>query len=143
MIKKIDTLTSTELEELLLIWLSANYDAHSFIAKAYWQDNLALVKEQLPQAELYVYYEKNKIVGFLGMKDTYIAGIFVLSDYRNKGIGRQLLAEAKYSQDTLRLSVYAKNQKAYDFYQNNGFQLTNEHTDESTGELEYQLDWKK
>lgn len=143
MIKKIDNVTSKELKEILTIWLTANCEAHPFIPKTYWQDNLAFVKEQLPYADVYVYCEHNKIIGFLGLNDTYIAGIFVLSNYRNKGIGQKLLAEAKQNQHFLTLCVYAKNQSAYRFYLKHGFQMINQQTDISTGEVEYQLDWHK
>lgn len=142
MIKKMDTLTTSELEEILDIWLTANYDAHPFIPDSYWQENLAFVREQLPLAELYIYREQNKILGFLGITDSYIAGIFVRSDYRKQGIGKKLLDEVKQTHDTLSLSVYAKNSNALTFYDKHGFQKSSESIDE-TGEREYHLIWKK
>lgn len=142
MIKKIDVLTSFELDEIVQIWLTANCEAHPFIPESYWQKNVEFVKEELPKADLYIYCEKNKIIGFLGMNDTYIAGIFVLNGYRNLGIGQKLLDEAKQVHDELTLSVYAKNQKAVNFYKKQGFRQINQQTD-NTGEIEYQLLWKK
>ncbi|EOI01837.1 hypothetical protein UAY_01245 [Enterococcus moraviensis ATCC BAA-383] len=142
MIKKMDTLTTGELEEILDIWLTANYDAHPFIPDSYWQENLAFVREQLPLAELYIYREQNKILGFLGVTDSYIAGIFVRSDYRKQGIGKKLLDTVKQTHDTLNLSVYEKNSNALTFYDKHGFQKSNESIDE-TGEREYHLIWKK
>ncbi|MBO0421382.1 GNAT family N-acetyltransferase [Enterococcus plantarum] len=142
MIKKIDTLTAIELENILKIWLTANCDAHPFIPEAYWQGNLAFVREQLPQADLYVYCENNEIIAFLGMNAHYIAGIFVKNGYRSRGIGQKLLNEAKHAHDTLSLSVYAKNQNAVTFYEKQGFKQLNQQIDEHN-ELEYQLVWKK
>lgn len=142
MITKKDNLTTTELEAILTIWLTANSEAHPFIPESYWQDNLELVKEQIPKSDLYVYSENNQIIAFLGMNETYIAGIFVKNGYRNQGIGQALLREAKRLNHTLLLSVYAKNQNALNFYQKQGFQQVSEQIDQ-TGELEYELVWKK
>ncbi|MBO0440092.1 N-acetyltransferase [Candidatus Enterococcus ikei] len=142
MIKKITHLTTRELEEILNIWLTSNIEAHPFIPENYWQENLNLVREQLPQAEIYVYLKNDKIIAFLGMVETYIAGIFVYNSYRSQGIGQQLLQEAKSQYNTLTLSVYAKNQNALHFYQKQGFQLVNKQID-ATNELEYELIWNK
>ncbi|WP_207696282.1 hypothetical protein DOK67_0003003 [Enterococcus sp. DIV0212c] len=142
MIKKITHLTTRELEEILNIWLTSNIEAHPFIPENYWQENLNSVREQLPQAEIYVYVKNDKIIAFLGMVETYIAGIFVSTPYRSQGIGQQLLQEAKSHYNTLTLSVYAKNQNALHFYQKQGFQLVNKQID-ATNELEYELIWNK
>ncbi|WP_245791192.1 GNAT family N-acetyltransferase [Enterococcus silesiacus] len=137
-----ENLTTKELEEILSIWLNANKEAHSFIPASYWQENLAFVREQLPQAVLYTYSQEGKILAFLGITGTYIAGIFVISEHRQQGIGKKLLNEVKSKYNTLNLSVYAKNQKALDFYLKQDFQQVAEQVD-NTGELEYQLVWEK
>ncbi|MFD2306149.1 GNAT family N-acetyltransferase [Enterococcus termitis] len=142
MIKKIERPTTKELETILTIWLSANIEAHPFIPKSYWLDNFEFVKAHLPQAALYVSIEANEIVGFLGMTNNYIAGIFILSAYRNQKIGQALLNEVKQTHDHLRLSVYKKNQAAVAFYLKQDFQLINEQVD-ATGEVEYELIWKR
>lgn len=142
MIKKIESPTAKELEAILSIWLKANQEAHPFIPASYWQENLAYVKKQLPQADLYTYNKNGTIIAFLGITKTYIAGIFVMNGYRQQGIGKKLLNEVKSRYNTLSLSVYAKNQKALDFYLKQGFQQVSEQID-STGELEYQLVWEK
>lgn len=143
MINKIkNSPTALELEEIVKIWFTANCEAHPFIPESYWKQNLDFVKNQLPHSELYVYRENNEIIGFMGMIDFYIAGIFIKSRHRNQGIGQQFLNEAKQAHDTLSLSVYAKNQIAVKFYKKHGFQLVNEQKD-VTGELEYQLLWEK
>ncbi|MCX4265620.1 MAG: SDR family oxidoreductase, partial [Firmicutes bacterium] len=71
-----------DLDRLMEIWLAANLQAHSFVAADYWQSNLALVRQMLPQAEVYVYAEDSsqEILGFVGVDGDYIAGIFV--DFR-------------------------------------------------------------
>lgn len=142
MINKISHLTPIELVEIVKIWFKANCEAHPFIPESYWNQNLDFVRAQLPKSELYVYRENNQIIGFMGMNDSYIAGIFITSSHRKQGIGQQFLNTAKQAHDTLSLSVYAKNQIAVNFYKKQGFQLLNEQID-ATGELEFKLIWKK
>ncbi len=45
----------------------------------------------LSDSTIYVYYADSQIVGFAGLYEQYIAGIFIADNYRNKGIGRLLL----------------------------------------------------
>jgi putative acetyltransferase len=52
MIKKLSSITEPEMEKLLEIWFQANVEVHSFISASYWQEQLALVQEELPQADL-------------------------------------------------------------------------------------------
>ncbi|MDA9470035.1 GNAT family N-acetyltransferase [Enterococcus sp. 5H] len=124
------------------IWLTANIEAHSFVSKKFWLDNAASVRKQLPQADLYIYLKDEKIIGFAGLIDNYLAGIFVESNFRNQGIGQKLLTNIKKNYQTLTLSVYQKNQKAYRFYLKQGFKLNCTQIDE-TSELENQLIWEK
>jgi putative acetyltransferase len=140
MIKKLSSITEPEMEKLLEIWLQANVEVHSFIPASYWQEQLALVQEELPQADLYVYLKEEQILGFLGLVDTFVAGIFVQKEHRSQGIGQQLLMQAKQDCSQLTLTVYAKNEKAVHFYFNQGFRKTAEQLDQ-TGELEYLLQW--
>ena len=44
-----------DLDSVCALWLAANLQAHSFIPTEYWKANQALVRELLPQAEVYVY----------------------------------------------------------------------------------------
>jgi putative acetyltransferase len=142
MIKKLTTITETEMDKLLEIWLQANSEAHSFIPNSYWQEHLAIVKEELPQADLYVYLKKEQILGFLGLVDTFVAGIFVQKEQRNQGIGQQLLMQAKQNCSHLTLTVYAKNEQAVHFYFSQGFKKIAEQLDQ-TGEIEYVLQWSR
>lgn len=63
-----------DLDPVAEIWLTANLQAHSFIFPEYWRGNLALVKELLLQAEVYVYEKGGEILGFAGLDGAYIEG---------------------------------------------------------------------
>lgn len=133
----------TDIEQVMDIWLASNVEAHSFVPEKYWRSNFDMVKEQLPQADVYVFDCDGKIQGFIGISDGYIAGIFVDKKYRSHGIGKQLLCHAKQTYSALTLSVYRKNDRAAAFYLREGFSILSEQPDEATGEPEYTMGWRK
>lgn len=133
----------TDIDEIAAVWLSSNLEAHDFIDSQYWTGNLEAVKKLLPQAELYVYEEKGKILGFAGLRGDYVEGIFVRSEARSCGIGKQLLDYVKDIRTRLSLHVYAKNQRALQFYLRENFHIRCEYADESTGEKEYEMVWER
>lgn len=55
------------------------------------ENNIDLVKEMLPQAEVYVYENDCQIEGFIGLNDEYVEGIFVRDEMQSQGIGKLLL----------------------------------------------------
>ncbi|KRK83522.1 GNAT family N-acetyltransferase [Companilactobacillus bobalius] len=132
-----------EIEIVSDIWLQGNLEAHSFIQRNYWIDNLNSVKEQFKEADIYVFVDKNQIVGFAGLHGNYLAGIFVKKEYRSRGVGRKLLDYLKQECSELSLDVYAKNIQAKKFYLQNEFKVDHEGIDESTNEVEYQMLWKR
>ena len=73
MIRKFQESDTTQVME---IWLNGNKDAHSFIPPEYWESHREMVREQLLQAEVYVYKTAGTIQGFIGIQDEHIAGIF-------------------------------------------------------------------
>lgn len=141
MIKMIETITDKDLESIAAIWLESNLEAHDFIDKNYWLTNYQTVKEMLPTAKLYVYYHNDKLVGFLGLIDEYIAGIFVLNNYRSLGIGAQLLDTIKMDHSKLTLTVYQKNERAIQFYLRKGFEILKKEKDPETNEIEIFMEW--
>lgn len=141
MIKLIENINDTDLESIAAIWLESNLEAHDFIDKNYWLMNYQKVKEMLPTAKIYVYFHNDKIVGFLGLIDEYIAGIFVLNDYRSMGIGAQLLDTIKTNHSKLILTVYQKNERALQFYLRKGFEILKKEKDPATNEIELFMEW--
>lgn len=141
MIKLIENINDTDLESVAAIWLECNLEAHDFIDKNYWLMNYQKVKEMLPTAKIYVYFHNDKIVGFLGLIDEYIAGIFVLNDYRSMGIGAQLLDTIKTNHSKLILTVYQKNERALQFYLRKGFEILKKEKDPATNEIELFMEW--
>lgn len=129
---------NNDLPAIMQIWLTSNIEAHNFVPEKYWTDHFEMVKEVLPQAEIYVSENENtrQIEGFIGLNQDYIEGIFVKKSMRSKGIGKQLLDYVKKIKPQISLSVYQKNNKAISFYQREHFMIQEEGMDDDTGEKE-------
>lgn len=137
-------LRENDLAAVIEIWLDSNIKAHYFIPKEYWISNYPAVKEILPQAEVYVYEEEDtqQIIGFIGLTENYIAGIFVQENAQSRGIGKRLLNYVKEIKTTLSLSVYQKNMRAISFYQREQFIIQSKNIDDNN-EKEFIMSWKK
>lgn len=129
-------------EQVMKLWLFGNMDAHSFVPEEYWRSHFNEVQEALLQAKVFVYDIDGKVLGFIGLMNEYIAGIFVDKSCRSTGIGTQLLKYAKQKYDILSLSVYQQNLRAVAFYHREGFSILSERVDEDTGKKEYTMFWK-
>lgn len=131
-----------DLDQVMELWLNGNIEAHDFIPRNYWESNAPMVREQLLQAEIYVYETDGKILGFVGLQGDYLAGIFVDRHARSMGIGGQLIHYVQKIRRTLTLNAYRKNQRAMEFYLREGFSVLSEDIDEATGETDIVLSWK-
>ena len=134
----------SDLPLVMQIWLDSNIEAHSFIPAKYWMDNFEMVKTVLPQAEIYVYENEStkQIDGFIGFNEDYIEGIFVESNRRSMGVGKQLLDYVKKIKTKVSLSVYRKNGRAVSFYQREHFVIQSESIDPDTKEAELLMRWR-
>ena len=140
MIRKFE---KNDIEVIMQIWKNENIKAHKFTSKEYWENKYNYVKEILPNAEIYVYIFKENIVGFIGLNENYIEGLFVNTDNQCNGIGTSLLNKVKENRNSLSLNVYKKNISAINFYKKNDFKITSEDIDEKTNEIEYIMTWNK
>lgn len=140
MIRKFE---KNDINDIMKIWKNENIRAHNFIEKEYWEDNYEYVREILPNADIYVYILNEHIVGFVGVNNNYIEGIFVDINNQHSGIGTSLLEKIKEDKESLTLSVYKKNENAIKFYEKNNFIITSENIDKNTNEIEYTMTWKK
>ena len=142
MIRKFET---QDLDAVMQIWLHGNLDAHAFIPADFWTDHFEMVRDILPQAELYVHENEatRQIDGFIGLSESHIEGIFVAKSARSKGIGKALLEYAKSRKPRLTLSVYQKNERAIAFYRREKFVVQSEGIDEDTNEAEIQMFWTR
>ena len=139
----IEELNKKDINQIMDIWLKENKRTHNYISEEYWDNHFEDVKKEILKAEIYVYKEKEEICGFIGLSNTYIAGIFVKKEKQSMGIGRKLIQYCKSKYPELMLSVYAKNERAIAFYEREGFKIVKEEIDKTTNEKEYIMSWKK
>ena len=142
MIRKFET---QDLDTVMQIWLHGNLDAHAFIPASFWTDHFEMVRNMLPQAELYVHEDKDtrQIDGFIGLAGNHIEGIFVAKAARSKGVGKALLDHAKLLKPSLTLNVYQKNERALAFYRREQFAVQSEGIDEDTSKADIQMLWTR
>ena len=139
---QIRKMKAKDIEDVMQLWLYTNLKAHAFIPEYYWYENFNEVKSSLSEAEIYVADQNKKVIGFIGLIDNYIAGIFVSEHMQLHGIGKQLLSIAKKRHPVLQLHVYKKNLKAIGFYQKQDFKIIKSEIDTHTGEEELFMEWK-
>ena len=137
------TMRTDDLDYVVKIWLESNIQAHSFIESDYWKENKEEVRKMLPHSLIQVAEIDGNIVGFIGMNETRIEGLFVSSDFQSRGIGHSLIEWAKTGNEELTLSVYQKNQRALHFYLKEGFVIGERLMDQKTGEIELLMQWKR
>ena len=142
MIRKFE---SRDLDAVMQIWLHGNLDAHAFVPADFWTGHFDMVRDMLPQAELYVHEDADtrQIDGFIGLTENHIEGIFVAKAARFKGTGKALLEYAKSRKPYLTLSVYQKNERALAFYRRVQFIVQSEGIDEDTNEAEIRMLWTR
>ena len=137
------TMRTDDLDYVVKIWLESNIQAHSFIESDYWKENKEEVRKMLPHSLIQVAEIDGHIVGFIGMNETRIEGLFVSSDFQSRGIGHSLIEWAKTGNEELTLSVYQKNQRALQFYLKEGFVIGERLMDQKTCEIELLMQWKR
>ena len=140
MIRKLE---DRDLEQALNLWQQANQQAHPFLPKSFWEQRRAQIKAALQQGEVYVAVEGDQILGFIGLYQDWIHGLFVLPDRQGQGIGRALLARLKELRPVLWLQVYGKNRRALEFYLREGFQVRRRSLDPDSDEVKLTLTWQR
>lgn len=143
MIFELNEIDEKTLDSLLAIWLEGNLQAHSFISKNYWLDNQVGVREGLAQARIFVKETDGKAVGFLGLVEEEIAGLFVKEQFQKQGIGEALIQRVKDEKKILTLTVYENNQAALLFYERQGFRRVRSQIDPETQQREWLMRWTR
>lgn len=105
------------------IWFEASMTAHAFLGEQRLRQQQKLIEDiYLPQAETWVACLKDEAVGFIGLIDTFIGGLFVSPSCQGQGIGKALVCHALRLKQELALNVYVANDDACQFYLRQGFQ---------------------
>lgn len=135
-------MNADDLDRVAAIWLETNLQAHDFIPSSYWEEHVSLVRELLPQADVWVFEQEGRIDGFIGVvEQAFIAGLFIAAERQAAGIGSALLRHCQLLHNQLSLHVYVANNRAVQFYRKHGFEFQREMTNTETGQAEYEMVW--
>lgn len=109
-------------DRLLAIWLDASRAGHPFFTEDQLREQARLVRDiYLPEAENWVATLEGEPVGFIGLIDSFVGGLFVDPARHGCGAGRALVEHARRLKGMLELEVYARNSRADGFYRHLGF----------------------
>ena len=134
MIRKFET---SDMDQVLDIWLTASIKAHNFVEQSFWESEVDDMRDQyLPSGETYVYDDMGIVKGFVSLRGETLEAVFVSPNAQGKGIGQQLIAKAKELRAKLNLAVYKENQNSLEFYKKCGFKIVGEQLNEHTGHPE-------
>src|SRR5699024_12465401 len=100
-------------------------------------------EKYIPMSETHVINNQTKIIGFNSMVEGYLAALFIDVAYQNNAAGKELLNFEKRRRNKIRLKVYKENLSAVRNYEQNGFIIKEELTDEKTNKQEYLIEWTK
>lgn len=109
-------------DRLTDIWLAASRVGHPFLGEEVLASQSAKVRDiYLPQAENWVAEVDGEPVGFIGLIDDFIGGLFVDPKAHGRGLGKALVEHAAKLKGALDVEVYADNSAAVEFYRKAGF----------------------
>ncbi len=93
--------------------------------KAAWKayNTPAKIKKQLSERDWFCAFERNKLVGTIGLRNNEVVGFYVSFAKRKKGIGAQLYAfiEKEAKQRNIKSLDLTATPSAISFYQSKGF----------------------
>ena len=111
--------TKADYLEIMRIWLEGSQLAHPFLD----EEVLAYQKEEietkyLGEVEMWVAEtEEKQILGFIGLIDNFIGGLFVDPAHHHQGIGTKLVLWAReLKKEPLEVDVFLGNEGARKFY---------------------------
>lgn len=109
-------------DRLLDIWHAASRTGHPFLSDSELEEQKILVRDiYLPKAENWVALEGSSPVGFIGLLESFIGGLFVHPQAHKRGYGTALVQHAAALKGDLEVEVYSLNDGALRFYERAGF----------------------
>ncbi|WP_299610089.1 acetyltransferase [uncultured Aquimarina sp.] len=131
----IDTINTSEYQEVVEVWESSVRATHHFLK----EEDIAYFKPLILNTYLdavtlrCVRNENKKIVGFLGVAEQNLEMLFIDPDYRGKRIGKSLLAYSIDQMEVIKVDVNEQNEQAVGFYKHEGFEVIGRSELDGTG----------
>lgn len=110
----------------LAVWAKASWRAHRFLGLRTWlKQAWRLWRGQLRSAAKWVFVQEGEVCGFVAVQPRHhIAGLFVEPARQGMGIGGKLVAHAHALVELDSVDVYSLNLPARQFYERQGFRVT-------------------
>lgn len=106
------------------VWARSVKATHDFLTPQDFEEISEIVRTQYaPVASLLLAELDDRIVGFMGMTDLSVDGLFIDPDHHGRGIGRAFIAEARKAGGPLTVDVNEQNTGALAFYERMGFEF--------------------
>lgn len=137
--------TDGDLEPVLDVWYRASLVAHPFLSDEFLvRERREIAERWLPMADTVVAERSGddgapRVVGFLALVDTTVGAIFVDPDEQGRGVGRELMDDARARRPFLELDVFEENSIGRGFYAAYGFEVVGRHMNEVAGHPELRL----
>ncbi|TPW31486.1 GNAT family N-acetyltransferase [Martelella alba] len=113
---------AADTEALCRIWHDASLRSHDFLPEALLFRQRRIIAERfLGQTECWIAACDETPLGFIGLIDDFVGGLFVDPHCQGYGVGTALLGHAWNLRGKLALEVYARNSRAIAFYRRHGF----------------------
>ena len=111
----------THYASIIEVWELSVRATHHFLPEDYLQAIKKMLPDILPQVDIFVFLDRNKVKGFLGVAQQKIEMLFIHPDSRGKGIGKVLAQFAIRELEAHEVDVNEQNQQATGFYKHLGF----------------------
>lgn len=136
-----------EYDEIARVWMESWVSTGLEDASNFLLANLrARVRREIEHGwSLYVADDGGTFAAMLALHlpDRFLDQLFVAPAYQGKGVGRQLLAFSRQQMpDEIFLRCAVKNEKAWRWYEREGFVFENEVVSQSTGLMMKQYRWR-
>lgn len=139
---------ASEYDEIARVWMESWVSTGLAEASNFLLANLrARIRHEIEGGwSLYVADDGGRLAAMLALHvpDRYLDQLFVAPDYQRRGIGRRLLAFTRQQlPDEIRLRCVRENEKAWRWYEREGFVFEKEEVAQATGFTMKCYRWKK
>ena len=122
---KIRTPLESELEAVVELWNETKRDTYDFIPqernRTLDEDRAFFLSSIQPRCALWVAVDGARILGYLGLRDSYVDRLYVHPAAQRRGMGTALLRHAiALSPAGIELHTHVRNTKARAFYEKQG-----------------------
>ncbi len=133
-----------DLDPILDVWVQASTLAHPFLEKEFVEKVKNDMRElYIPNSETWVHEQNDKVIGFIGMMENEIGGLFVLPGHHSKGIGTQLVNFILNTHKELEVEVFKKNKIGRAFYDKYGFKTFREFVHKESGQEVVRMNYRR